>query len=144
MIALYSGDIGGPGGFQKIGVMTNGPVCRVIMTLPSLQGEKKQLDVGGDPWKSSGGVPLNAGSGGGGGSWQVELVPAATMTPPIPCARAECMTVFAEIVQGGFAAVVDGAACATVGAAIASRGPAGRIKVAPRPHRLRALFIVPP
>src|SRR5580700_11223960 len=63
------------------------------------------------------------------------------MTPPIPCVRAELMTWFCEMVQGGLVAVVDGAALATVGVAMASRVPAPRTRVAPRPHRLWAFLI---
>src|SRR5580704_16022108 len=63
------------------------------------------------------------------------------MTPPIPCVRADFITVFCEMVQGGLAAVVDGAALAIVGVAMASRVPAPRTRVAPRPHRLCAVFI---
>src|ERR1700730_15335190 len=70
------------------------------------------------------------------------------MTPPIPWLRAELLTWLGEMVQGGFAVALtdaevlaDGAALATVGVAMASRVPAARTRVAPRPHRLCAFFI---
>src|SRR5215472_6526157 len=44
MMLLYASVIGWPAGFQKIGVITNGPVKAVPITAP--------------PWKFSGGVPL--------------------------------------------------------------------------------------